>query len=302
MIIKLSVNGLRFSYGSREILHDFCLDVGDGRIVSIVGPNGSGKSTLIKCIDQLLIPEAGEILVDRQDVMKLDRMDIARTIAYVPQNSLRVFPNTVFDVVLMGRRPYLGWKGDARDDEMVWETLHLLGLEPMALSPFSELSGGQQQKVLIARALAQETGVILLDEPTSNLDIWHQIDVMDIIRNLVKKRDLTAIIAIHDLNMAARYSDILVMMKRGAIVAAGKPDEVLTGENLEAVYGIRANIRFAEEVPYVIPLARILPKAESGFRNTVSPGLYGNNSRTQRSSVVGKYRNGRSRFGGMVSE
>jgi iron complex transport system ATP-binding protein len=260
MIIRLAVKDLRFSYHSKEVLRDFSLDVADGQIVSIVGPNGSGKSTLIKCIDRLLVPSSGKILVDRQDMMTMGRMELARMIAYVPQNSLRVFPNSVFDVVLMGRRPHLGWTGGKRDEQVVWEMLQLLGIENLALSVFSELSGGQQQKVLIARALAQETGVILLDEPTSNLDIWHQIDVMEILRNLVRKRDLTAIIAIHDLNMAARYSDSIVMMKKGKVVAAGKPDAVMTVENLESVYGIRATVRVAEEIPYIIPLTRILPK------------------------------------------
>lgn len=129
------------------------------------------------------------------------------------QCTQKFFPNTVFGVVLIGRRPYLAWQGGARDEEKVWEMLQLLGIEDVALAQFAELSGGQQQKVLIARALAQETGLILLDEPTSNLDIWHQIDVMEILRALVRKKELTAIIAIHDLNMAARYSDRVMMMK-----------------------------------------------------------------------------------------
>lgn len=266
MIIKLAIRDLCFSYNSHKVLQDFSLNVGDGQVVSIVGPNGSGKSTLIKCIDRLLVPSSGDILADRCSITTMNRMELARTIAYVPQNSLRVFPNSVFDVVLMGRRPHLGWKGDTRDDEVVWEMLRLLGLENLALSAFNELSGGQQQKVLIARALAQETGVILLDEPTSNLDIWHQIDVMEILRNLVKKRDITALIAIHDLNMAARYSDQIVMMKRGKIVAAGKPESVLNGENLESVYGIRANVRMTEDIPFVIPLARIPVKPVIGRR------------------------------------
>lgn len=257
MMIKLAVKDLCFNYHSAEVLKDFFLDVGDGQIVSIVGPNGSGKSTLIKCIDRILLPSAGHITVDRRDVVKMDRIEMAKMIAYVPQNSLRVFPNTVFDVALMGRRPHLGWKAGAADEDKVWEVLQLLGIEGLALTPFTELSGGQQQKVLIARALAQETGVILLDEPTSNLDIWHQIDVMEILRALVRKRDLTAIIAIHDLNMAARYSDRVMMMKKGKIVASGTPEIVMTGENLEAVYGIKANVKFAEEIPFIIPLARI---------------------------------------------
>lgn len=264
MIIKLAIQNLCFSYNSHKILRDFSLDVGDGQIVSIVGPNGSGKSTLIKCIDRLLVPSSGEILADRCSITAMNRMELARTIAYVPQNSLRVFPNSVFDVVLMGRRPHLGWKGDARDDEVAWEMLRLLGLENLALSAFNELSGGQQQKVLIARALAQETGVILLDEPTSNLDIWHQIDVMEILRALVKRRDITALIAIHDLNMAARYSDAVVMMKKGQIIAAGRPDLVLTRENLESVYGIQAQVKMLEDIPFVIPLARIPVKPGFG--------------------------------------
>lgn len=266
MIIRLAIKDLSFGYTSRKILNDMNLDVGDGQIVSIVGPNGSGKSTLIKCVDRILGPIEGKILVDRQEVTTMDRMELARNIAYVPQNSLRVFPNSVFDVVLMGRRPHLGWKGDSYDEQKVWEVLQLLGIEDMALSPFNELSGGQQQKVLIARALAQDTGVILLDEPTSNLDIWHQIDVMEIIRSLMHKRDLTALIAIHDLNIAARYSDSIIMMKRGRIVAAGKPDAVLTAENLTSVYGIEASVRMTDDIPYIIPLARIPVKPGIGIQ------------------------------------
>lgn len=258
MMVKLSIKDIRFGYDSTDVLRNLCLDIGDGQIVSIVGPNGSGKSTLIKCIDRILCPSAGDISVDRREISGMDRMELARTIAYVPQSSMRVFPHSVFDVVLMGRRPHLGWRGSGGDEEIVWEVLRLLGLEEHALTAFTELSGGQQQKVLIARALAQETGVILLDEPTSNLDIWHQIDVMETLRTLVRKRDMTAVIAIHDLNIAARYSDTIVMMKKGVIVAAGKPEDVFTGENLAAVYGIRARIRYLDHVPYVIPLARIL--------------------------------------------
>ena len=257
MITKLTVNGLNFGYHDARILQDFFMTVQDGQIVSIVGPNGSGKSTLIKCIDRILDPESGKIMVDRLDILKMKRKDAARLIAYVPQSSLRVFPHTVFDVVLMGRRPHLGWKADARDEEKVWEVLGLLGVETLALRLFSELSGGQQQKVLIARALAQDTGVLLLDEPTSNLDIWHQIDVMEILRSMVRKRRLTAIIAIHDLNMASRYSDRVLMMKKGKIHASGKPDDVFNHENLEAIYGIRANVKHIQETLYVVPLSRI---------------------------------------------
>ncbi len=260
MINKLSIKNLNFGYHNTRILKDFFMNVSDGQMVSIVGPNGSGKSTLIKCIDNIIAPSSGDVTVDRCDIGKMSRIEIAKKIAYVPQSSVRVFPNTVFDVVLMGRRPYLSWKGDRRDEEKVWEVLRLLGIEELGMSYFTELSGGQQQKVLIARALAQETGLILLDEPTSNLDVWHQIDVMEILRSLVKKQDLTALIAIHDLNMAARYSDKIMMMKKGRIIASGAPNDVMTGKNLETVYGIRASIRVTEDIPFVIPMTRIVAR------------------------------------------
>ncbi len=261
MINKLSIKSLNFGYHNTRILRDFFMEIGDGRIVSIVGPNGSGKSTLIKCIDNILIPSSGDVTVDRDDIGKMNRIDIAKKIAYVPQNSPRVFPNTVFDVVLMGRRPYLSWRGDKGDEEKVWEVMRLLGIEELAMNFFTELSGGQQQKVLIARALAQETGLILLDEPTSNLDVWHQIDVMEILRSLVRRQGLTALIAIHDLNMASRYSDKIMMMKNGRIIASGPPNDVMTGKNLEKAYGIKANIKFTEDIPFIIPMARIAARA-----------------------------------------
>lgn len=266
MIIKLAVNNLHFRYDSVEILDGLYLNIGDGKIVSIIGPNGSGKSTLIKCIDNILVPQEGKILVDRKDISKMGRMELAKNIAYVPQSTIRTFPNSVFDVVLMGRRPYLGWREDERDQDAVWEVLRLLGMEDLAMNTFTELSGGQQQKVLIARALVQDTGLILLDEPTSNLDMWHQIDVMEVLRKLVKKLGMTAIIAIHDLNVASRYSDVIVMMKRGKIVAAGEPEMVINSDNLEKVYNIRATVRLSDNIPYIIPISRIPLKPGRGDR------------------------------------
>ena len=261
MIVKLSIKGLHFSYSSVEILRDINLDIRDGQIVSIVGPNGSGKSTLIKCIDRILVPSAGEVIVDRHKVSGMNQMELARMIAYVPQNSLRVFPNTVFDVVLMGRRPHLGWREDPRDEQVVWEVLGLLGIDDLALSLFTNSRGGSNRKAP-SRALAQETGVILLDEPTSNLDVWHQIDVMEILKTLVRKQDLTAIIAVHDLNMAARYSDTIIMMKGGKIFATGRPENALTRENLASVYGIHAHVKNYDDIPHVIPLKQIARKRD----------------------------------------
>ena len=257
MMIKLQVRDLAFGYVSTPILENVCFEVAPSKLLGIVGPNGSGKSTLLKCMDRILTPQCGSILVDRKEVTKMNRMEVARNLAYVPQSSIRVFPNTVFDTVLMGRRPHLGWLSSEDDEEKVWEVLKLLGIEEFALRSFNELSGGQQQKVLIARALVQETEVMLLDEPTSNLDIWHQLDVMNIVRSLVKKKRVTALMAVHDLNLASKFSDRIIMMKRGRIVGAGDPSSVLTTENIASVYGVEAAVRTQSETPYVVPLRQI---------------------------------------------
>ncbi|HNR57951.1 MAG: ABC transporter ATP-binding protein [Methanothrix sp.] len=263
MMIQLQAKGIVFGYSSSTILKDVSFEIGPSRLVTIVGPNGSGKSTLIKCIDRILAPEKGSILIDRKEVTKMDRMEIARNLAYVPQSSARTFSSNVFDTVLMGRRPHIGWLSSSDDEERVWEVLRLLGIEELAMSGFGELSGGQQQKVLIARALVQDTKVMLLDEPTSNLDIWHQLDVMNIVRDLVKKRRMTALMALHDLNLASKYSDGIIMMKKGRIMAAGDPASVLTPENIETIYNVEVAVRSQSEDPFIVPIRQIRPNGSS---------------------------------------
>ena len=263
MMIQLQAKGIVFGYSSSTILKDVSFEIGPSRLVTIVGPNGSGKSTLIKCIDRILAPEKGSILIDRKEVTKMDRMEIARNLAYVPQSSARTFSSNVFDTVLMGRRPHIGWLSSSDDEERVWEVLRLLGIEELAMSGFGELSGGQQQKVLIARALVQDTKVMLLDEPTSNLDIWHQLDVMNIVRDLVKKRRMTALMALHDLNLASKYSDGIIMMKKGRIMAVGDPASVLTPENIEAIYNVEVAVRSQSEDPFIVPIRQIRPNGSS---------------------------------------
>lgn len=256
-MIKLQAKDIIFGYDSNPILENVNFEIAPSRLVTIVGPNGSGKSTLIKCIDRIVSPQGGSILIDRKDVTKMNRMDVARYLSYVPQSSVRIFPTNVFDTILMGRRPHIGWLGSEGDEEKVWEVLRLLNIERLAMSNFNELSGGQQQKVLIARALVQEAEVMLLDEPTSNLDIWHQLDVMNIIRDVVKKREITAIMALHDLNLASTYSDRIIMMKKGRIVAAGNPTSVITAENIASVYRVVAAVRSISDRPMIMPLRQI---------------------------------------------
>jgi len=231
-----------FAYSSTPVLNNICLELAPSELLGIVGPNGSGKSTLIRCMDNILKPQQGSIFLDGQKIEKLSRMEIARRIGYVPQSSAHTFPTTVFDVVLMGRRPHATWRSSDEDIDKVVEILELLGIEDFALRDFNELSGGERQKVFIARALAQEPEVLLLDEPTSNLDIGYQLEVMDIIKNLVIERGISAIMAVHDLNLASRYADRICMMNGGKIFAAGDPFTVFTSENIKHVYGVEASV------------------------------------------------------------
>ena len=255
--MRLRVNKIEFAYDSTPVLENISMELDRSEILGIVGPNGTGKSTLIRCIDRILKPQQGTILLDENDITTMNRMEIARKMGYVPQSTTRVFPASVIDTVLMGRRPHLGWKSSEEDMDKVLEILELLGIVEFAMRDFNEISGGQQQKVLIARALAQEADVLLLDEPTSNLDIRHQLEVMEIMTNVVRKNGISAVMAIHDLNLASRYTDRILMMNGGRIFAAGEPASVLTIENIKRVYGVEVLVKSDGERPYIIPVRPI---------------------------------------------
>ncbi|MDQ1252628.1 MAG: iron complex transport system ATP-binding protein [Euryarchaeota archaeon] len=255
--MKLKVNNVEFAYNSVPVLDNISMELNRAEVLGIVGPNGTGKSTLIRCIDRILNPKRGNILLDDHYLNKLSRMEIARKIGYVPQSIQSVFPASVIDTVLLGRRPYLGWNNSKEDLDYVLEVLELLGMMEFAMRDINEISGGQQQKVLIARALVQKADVLLLDEPTSNLDIKHQLEVMEIMKNIVKDKGISVIMALHDLNLASRYSDRIIMMKEGKIFAGGSPASVLTEENIKQVYGVKAQINNNGERPYIIPIGPV---------------------------------------------
>ena len=252
-MVEITIKNLVFGYNSHKILDGVNIIVKNSEVLSLVGPNGSGKTTLLKCMDRILKPQ-GSILMDGQEIERMSRLEVARQIGYVPQSSSTPLATTVFDTVLMGRRPHIGWRVQDSDLDKVAEVLERLHLEELAMRDFSQLSGGQKQKVLIARALAQEPAVLLLDEPTSNLDMLHQLEVMETVSSLVKEKRISAVMAIHDLNLASRFSDKLVMLKEGRVFAAGEPKALLNEANISQVYGIEAMVMNVMGRPYVVPL------------------------------------------------
>ncbi|MFW6048000.1 MAG: ABC transporter ATP-binding protein [Candidatus Natronoplasma sp.] len=237
----LDIKDLSFSYdGQEKVLDDVSVSLDEGEILAVIGPNGSGKTTLIKCIGNILTAQKGSIELDRKRLDSYERKEIARKIGYVPQVESKGFPSTVYDTILMGRKPYISWEPSERDLEIVSNIIEKLGLEPISMKEINELSGGQRQKVFVARALAQQPDLLLLDEPTSDLDLKHKLEVLNIIRQQVDQ-GISAILAIHDLNMALRYSDKIVMLKEGNVFDSGGLD-VVTQENIEAVYGVKVYI------------------------------------------------------------
>jgi len=262
--LKLVINKLSFNYNGFPALKDVELEMGLGEVLSIVGPNGSGKTTLLKCINRILKTKHNTVLIDGKDTGKIGLRELSKMMGYVPQNSTSTFPFTVFDIVLMGRRPYIHWSLSERDKEIVAEILKFLGIDKLAMRHFDELSGGEQQKVIIARALAQQPQILLLDEPTSNLDIKHQLEILSILRGLAQSKHCSVIVAMHDLNLASRFSDRLLILKQGCIFAVGTPESVLTEENIESVYGVKSRVTNSVlDRPQVTPLGSVANGVEN---------------------------------------
>lgn len=233
------IRGVAVSFRSRRALDGVTLDVGRGEILGLIGPNGSGKTTLLRTITRVLVPEEGEVLLDGGPLGRWSAAAIARKVAVVGQESAGDFDFTVGEMVTMGRRPHLGFlrsEGPA-DREVVRRAMELTGVLDLAGRAMSELSGGERQRVVLARALAQDPEVLLLDEPTSHLDIAHQVATFEILRELARSRGLTVLAVLHDLNLAAGFCDRLALLTGGKVQAGGSPWEVLTPANIRRAYG-----------------------------------------------------------------
>jgi iron complex transport system ATP-binding protein len=247
----LSVYGVSFSYGRNEILKNIEFRVDGGEVVSILGENGSGKSTLLRTINRILKPHKGTVLIDGRAIRKMSRKEIAKTIGYMPQKSNGVYCN-VFEAILLGRKPHIGWHISKKDMETVRLILAMMNLEKYAMRYTNELSGGELQKVILARVLAQEPQILLLDEPINHLDIKNQLEVMELLQNITKKMNLVSMVVMHDINTALRFSDKFLMIRDGEVVASGDKN-IMNPENIRKVFNVDVIIEEISGIPVVVP-------------------------------------------------
>jgi iron complex transport system ATP-binding protein len=257
---RLSVEGVTLGYAERTVVEEVDLDVAPGRITCIVGANACGKSTLLRAMARLLKPRAGQVVLDGKDLHAMPTKQVARTLGLLPQSPVAPEGIVVADLVARGRHPHQGMlaRWTAADDGAVAEAMRLTDTAALAERGVDELSGGQRQRVWIAMALAQQTDLLLLDEPTTFLDVSHQVDVLDLLTDLNRARGTTVVMVLHDLNLAARYADHLVAVRAGRIHAAGTPAEVLTADVVRDVFGMESVV-VTDPVsggPLVVPRGR----------------------------------------------
>ena len=246
----IEVKNLSFAYGKREILRDVSFKAESGEIVGILGNNGAGKSTLVTCLNHILKPKSGKIILNGKDAETLSKRELAQYISYVAQKNEQT-QTTVFDSVLLGRKPYIKWSIGQEDIAVCDEIIERVGLSEMKLRALDELSGGELQKVMLARALVQQPKVMLLDEPTSNLDPKNQYEMMKLVRQVADEKNITVLVVIHDLSLAMRFCDKFLLMKDGRVFDYGDKS-VLTDGNIFPVYGMHAYIEKLHGVDVVI--------------------------------------------------
>jgi iron complex transport system ATP-binding protein len=255
-MIKIEVQDISLRYSRKEVLKDVTFQVLPGEMVGLIGPNGCGKSTIIRALTRIISPYKGKILLDGKNVVKIPRQELARMLGVVPQMPLLPSAFTAFEVVLMGRNPHLGlfqYEGK-REMNIAWHAMEKTMTQHLAKRRVGELSGGEIQCLLIARVLTQETKALLLDEPTANLDIGRQVEILNLIKNLCLENNLAVLTALHDLNLASQYCDRLVLINNGRVHALGTPSEVITPGNIKEVYGAEGCVyrHPANELPAVL--------------------------------------------------
>lgn len=241
--MTLQINNISFGYKKDQIiLDDITIEVKQGEILGILGPNGTGKTTFIKCINNIHTPNSGSVIYNGKNITELKQEEIAKIIAYVPQYINSFFPMNVIDTVMMGRLPYAGRNFSKEDEEIVFSIIQKMNLEKFAFRNIKEMSGGERQRVFIARAMAQQPRIIILDEPTSSLDLHNQLFILHTIADLAKENNISIIMTIHDLNLAAMFCDKILMLKDTKIFAYGDPTEVLIKDNIDEMYSVKTEV------------------------------------------------------------
>jgi len=260
----LQITELCCGYHETEVVHGVSLSVRAGEMLGIIGPNGSGKTTLLRTASGILQPFGGTVLLEGEDLHRMTTSDVARRLAFVAQDILVDFSFTVREIVMMGRTPHLGRLGweTRRDLDAAERATKFLDVNHIANRPITEISGGERQRVFIAMALAQEPKLLLLDEPTSHLDINHQVGIMDLIRRMNDEEGVSVLLVSHDLNLAAEYCDRLVLLGKGSIVMTGTPEEVLTEENIKEVYS--TSVRLERNPATGRPHVMLMPGSSVG--------------------------------------
>ncbi|MBM3263792.1 MAG: heme ABC transporter ATP-binding protein [candidate division Zixibacteria bacterium] len=244
MDIVLSADQVSCGYEERLVLERISFDLHRGEMLGVIGPNGSGKSTLIRALTRILSLESGSVWVGSEDITSFSLRRLAQTIAVIPQQANIPFAFSAFELVMMGRLPHLKrFRRERPEDvDIVWEAMRRTDCLQFCDRPIYELSGGERQRVIIARALAQQPGILLLDEPTSYLDLNHQIEVFDLLRHLCAHDGMAMLCVSHDLNLAAEYCDRLMMIDKGRVFAVGTPEEILTGPHIQEVFGAEVTV------------------------------------------------------------
>ena len=245
----LKVSNLSFSWSDNPVLENIEFSCKWGELIAILGVNGAGKSTLLKCMNKILKPQTANIEINSKNIDDFSIVELSKSISYVPQSVMANFPMEVFDVVLLGRRPHISWRISDEDRDRVTKTLQLFDLEDFAFRRFDRLSGGERQRVIVAKAVAQNPSLFLFDEPTSDLDLRNQIEVMKTIRGLVDdiNEKKSALVAVHDIDLACRFADRILLLHEGKVKAFDTPESVVNEQNIAEVFGVTCTIHSATD-------------------------------------------------------
>lgn len=252
--MNVTVDNIQFSYKNREVLKGVTFHVPSGSICTLLGANGAGKTTLLKCLNGIHSASGGSVFADGVDLLSLKAKERAKIVGYVPQNAQVGNSNlNVLETVLLGRVPYAKGRFTKQDEAIAYDVLKSFHLEEYAFRNFSHLSGGEKQRVLIARAIAQNPKILLLDEPTSNLDMRFQQETMEIIKSLSERKGITVLTILHDMNLSIVYADLSILLKNGVVFKKGEPKEVLNRENIKSIFSVDVNYASSGDTQYIVP-------------------------------------------------